>query len=86
MVVNVSTPGGIFGTVGSSPTDNFQFNGRGSIYLNGTGTQILMDYAAANLKWRGNDGTNPTFWDVDTTVNWHNTVTAAADKFSAATP
>ena len=81
VVVNVSTPGGIFGTVGSSPTDNFQFNGRGSIYLNGTGTQILMDYAAASLKWRGNDGTNPTFWDVDTTANWHNTVTAAADKF-----
>jgi fibronectin-binding autotransporter adhesin len=80
-IVVLNAPGGITGTVGSSPTDNFQFVGRGTAYFNPTNTQILLDYAAGILAWRGNDGTNPTFWDVNTTANWYNAGTASADKF-----
>src|SRR5262249_47804537 len=35
---------------------------------------------AANLVWKGNDGTNPSFWDL-TTTNWINS--GSPDKFQA---
>lgn len=70
-IVVLSAAGGITGTVGV----NFFFTGRGTTYLNGTSTELLFDSTAATVKWRGNDGTNPTFWDL-TTTNWLNGPTA----------
>lgn len=76
-IVVINAPGGITGTAGT--TGNFRFTGRGQTYLNGTATQLLFDYAPATLVWKGNDLTNPTFWDLNTTPNWDNAGTP--DKF-----
>lgn len=78
-IVILEAAGGILGTAGVG--GNFQFNGRGTVYLNGTNTQLLFDYTPALLKWRGDDALNPTVWDVDTTFNWRNG--ANPDKFIA---
>ncbi len=73
-LVVIDAPGGITG-----PISNFVFTGRGTPYFNGTSTKLLFDFAPGNLKWKGQDATNPTFWDVNTTTNWLNG--AAGDKF-----
>jgi len=44
---------------------DFQLNSRGT--LTTTPTQVLFDYTAGNLVWKGSNGTNPSFWDVNTT-------------------
>lgn len=58
---------------------NFVFSGRGSSYLNGGNTQLLFDFTPGTVVWKGTDGTNPTFWDVNTTTNW--TLSGNPDKF-----
>jgi autotransporter-associated beta strand protein len=70
-IVVLSAAGGISGAVGT----NFIYNNRGSLHLSPDNTQLLLDNTgAATLSWRGNHGTNPTFWDVGTTNNWVNGV------------
>jgi fibronectin-binding autotransporter adhesin len=76
-IVVLSAPGGITGTAGGVG-NNFIYTGRGSLYI--SGTQLLIDTAPAALAWRGNDGTNPTFWDLNTTTNWES-VGPVAEKF-----
>ncbi len=67
-IVVLNAPGGITGV----PNTNFIYNTRGSIYLGGGGTQLLVDkLPAASLVWKGNQP-NPTFWDIRTTQNWNN--------------
>jgi autotransporter-associated beta strand protein len=76
-IVVMRAAGGITGTtVGSG--NNFVYTGRGSLNLNGTSTELLLDAAPANLVWKGNDGTNPSFWDLNTTTNWD---ASGAEKF-----
>lgn len=75
-IVVLETTGGITG-----PITNFVFSGRGTPYFNVDNTQLLFDYAPGTLKWKGNDPTNPTFWDTNVTANWLNG--ASADKFIA---
>ena len=58
---------------------NFQFTGRGTAALSGDSKQLLFSYTPASLTWKGNDPTNPTFWDLNTTANWDNA--GSADKF-----
>jgi len=56
------------------------FLGGGRATIGGTGTNTIT-YTAdapASLTWKGNDGTNPSYWDVATTFNWTNGV---ADRF-----
>ena len=72
-IVVLEAPGGITGSI-----SNFVFNGRGTPYLDGTNTKLLVDFAPVTLAWKGQDATNPTYWDT-TTTNWMNG--AAADKF-----
>ncbi len=50
-------------------------------FITGNNLQFTVtpSSAGASLVWRGNNGTNPTFWDVQTTNNWLNG--AAADTF-----
>ena len=55
---------------GPSTNANFTLLSRGTAYL--SGNQLLYDFAAANLTWKG-DAANPTFWDLATTQNWDNT-------------
>lgn len=47
---------------------------------------ILFTYGdiafADSLLWKGNDITNPTLWNTDTTFNWFNSGTTLADAFS----
>lgn len=74
-ILVLEAAGGISGTVGT----NFLFTGRGTAYLNGTSTQLLFNSTPGILKWSGNNGTNPSFWDVQTTTNWDNAGTP--DKF-----
>jgi autotransporter-associated beta strand protein len=66
MVVMESTGGPINGLI-----SNFTFTGRGSLSFNPGGTQLLFTYTPATLIWKGNDVTNPTFWD-GATLNWLN--------------
>lgn len=55
---------------------NFQPVGvRGGTFYLTNGNSELMYVAAPSsvvLTWKGNHGTNPTFWDVITTTNWNN--------------
>jgi autotransporter-associated beta strand protein len=68
-IVVLSAAGGITGTAGGAG-NNFIYTGRGNLYFNGGNTQLLIDTAPVSLAWRGNDGTNPTFWNLNTTANW----------------
>lgn len=79
IVVMEATSGTISGTVGV----NFLSNSRVALSLNGTNTQLIADYTPGALVWKGEDGTNPSFWDTETTVNWQNTGSSAPDKFFA---
>jgi fibronectin-binding autotransporter adhesin len=76
-IVVLDAPGGISGTAGGVG-NNFIYTGRGNLYLNGGNTQLLIDTAPVSLVWKGNDGTNPTFWDLNTTTNWDS---GAPEKF-----
>ncbi len=73
VVIDTSNP--IIGTPGT----NFVFTGRGTTYLSGGSNQLLFDYTPGNLKWTGTDGTNPTFWDLNTTANW--AISGTSEKF-----
>ena len=80
-IVVLEALGGITGTAGGVGS-NFFFEGRGTTYLNGpsgTATRLLFDFTPGSVVWKGNDATNPTFWDVATTNNWATGVTP--DKF-----
>ena len=86
-VVSTSTPPNATGipvltaTGGiSGPLSNFVFTGRGSLSFNDntTPTQLLLDYSPASMVWKGDDSTNPSFWDLNTS-NWING--AVADKY-----
>jgi autotransporter-associated beta strand protein len=74
-IVVIDAPGGITGTLGT----NFIYTGSGTMYFNGDKTKLLLDFAPRSVTWRGNDLTNPTFWDLNTTTNW--LLGAAPDKF-----
>lgn len=76
-IVVMSAAGGITGTAGGVG-NNFVYAGRGNLYFNGTNTELLIDSAPLDLVWKGNDGTNPSFWDLNTTTNWDAT---GAQKF-----
>lgn len=65
------------GTFSGSDVAAFVAGGRGTIGGEGTNT-ITYTGSAASLTWKGNDGTNPTFWDLGTTLNWDN---SGADRF-----
>ena len=65
-IVVLGASGGITGAIGSE----FVYTGRGTLSFNVGNTQLLLDTTPASLAWRGNDGTNPTFWDLNTTTNW----------------
>ena len=66
IVVLAASGGSITGAIGSE----FVYTGRGTLSYNVGNTQLLLDTTPASLAWRGNDGTNPTFWDLNTTTNW----------------
>jgi fibronectin-binding autotransporter adhesin len=59
-------------TPGDDVLLQFSFQGRGTLSYNGTANQVLLDYAPGQMVWRGNDGLEPTFWDVQATTNWTN--------------
>ena len=58
------------GTITTNGLSDFKLNTRGTLSL--TSTQLLFSpTGAASLVWKGGNGTNPTFWDVNTTAqNW----------------
>jgi autotransporter-associated beta strand protein len=66
------------GTFSVSDVAAFIGGGRSTIGGVGTNTITYTADAAAALTWKGNDGTNPTFWDIGTTFNWDN---AGSDRF-----
>ena len=55
-----------------SPADVAAFLGGGRSTIGGAGTDKITYTADApiSVTWKGNDGTNPTFWDIGTTFNW----------------
>lgn len=76
-MVLLQAAGGITGNIGTE----FLGSSRLAISYNGDQTQLLANYAPANLTWKGTDLTNPTFWDTDSTSNWENA--GSPDKFLA---
>lgn len=66
------------GTFSSTDVAAFLGGGRSTIGGTGTNTITYTADAPASLTWKGNDGTNPGFWDVATTFNWSN---GSADRF-----
>ncbi len=54
------------GSLTTNGGGDFQLLSRGT--LSTTSTQVLFDYIAGNLVWKGGNETNPTFWDVNTTA------------------
>jgi len=76
-IVVMEATGGITGTIGV----NFLGNSRLSLAFNPGNTQLLATYTPATLTWKGNDGTNPTFWDSGVTNNWDNG--GSPDSFAA---
>jgi autotransporter-associated beta strand protein len=68
-IVVLGAAGGITGTAGGVG-NNFVYTGRGNLYFNVGNTELLIDTAPLGLVWKGNDGTNPSLWDLNTTTNW----------------
>jgi autotransporter-associated beta strand protein len=69
-VLVLTAAGGI-----SGGTSNYQATGvrGGTFYLTNSNTELMFVAAAgAAITWKGNNSTNPTFWDVITTTNWDN--------------
>jgi autotransporter-associated beta strand protein len=61
-----------------SPLVNFRSPARGTLAY--AGPELNFTYSgSASIKWKGGDGSNPTFWDNETTANWDNASTT--DKF-----
>ncbi len=60
-----------------SPATNFRSPSRGVLAFSGNNLNFTPS-ASASITWKGNDVTNPTFCDVDTTTNWDN---GGPDKF-----
>ena len=67
-IVVLQAAGGITGTIGTE----FIGSSRLSLYYNVGNTQLLANFTPATLTWKGNDLTNPTFWDSGLTTNWSN--------------
>jgi autotransporter-associated beta strand protein len=76
-VLVLSAPGGITGSAA-----NFQAVGvrGGAFYLANSNTELMFAASSVptTLAWKGNNLTNPSFWDT-TTTNWDNT--GSADRF-----
>ena len=60
------------------PLTNFRSPARGNLAYSGNNLNFTFT-GSASVKWKGSDGTNPTFWDSETTANWDNG--GATDKF-----
>ncbi|HEX6963623.1 MAG TPA: autotransporter-associated beta strand repeat-containing protein [Lacipirellula sp.] len=79
----ITSAGGFSGSASNIAVD---WPGRGADpvpFISGNNLQFTATAtnAGANLKWRGNHPTNPTFWDVQTTSNWLNQSTSSTDTF-----
>lgn len=65
--------GTINGGVGNFTLGAHTLSGRvGSGVIADSGTAITLDLGFRTNTWKGNDATNPSFWDIDTTANWNN--------------
>jgi autotransporter-associated beta strand protein len=66
-ILVLAAPGGI-----TANTNNFQAVGArgGTFYLANADKELYFTPTGVLLTWKGNDPTNPTFWDVTTTTNW----------------
>jgi fibronectin-binding autotransporter adhesin len=78
--------GGIFGTLGSAASGaNFVSGVRGTLSIvadpSSVGQDLILTASTASLIWQGNDPTNPSYWDVQTTQNWFNTGTSSPDVY-----
>jgi autotransporter-associated beta strand protein len=66
------------GNFSSGDVSAFLAGGRGTIGGAGTNQITYTPAASASLTWKGNDPTNPAFWDIATTFNWSN---GSPDRF-----
>jgi hypothetical protein len=66
------------GTFSAGDVSSFIAGGRGTMGGEGTDQITYTPAAPASLIWKGNDGTNPSFWDIATTFNWDN---GSPDRF-----
>ncbi len=72
----------VTGTFSGNASDSFIAATRGTLaFANANKDLTLTPTEAASLAWTGANGTNPTFWDVATTVNWTNG--GSPDRFYA---
>ena len=52
-----------------SPAPTYKVASRGTLSFSGNNLNLTAA-APKSLIWKGEDDTNPTFWDIDTTSNW----------------
>ncbi|MDF1824340.1 MAG: autotransporter-associated beta strand repeat-containing protein [Verrucomicrobiales bacterium] len=74
-----------YGSRAGSGVANFvlgsnEASSRGAQFID-TSTSIALDLGYVDNTWVGGDGSNPTFWDVDTTENWTNTAASKNTVF-----
>jgi autotransporter-associated beta strand protein len=68
------------GNFSAGDVSAFLAGGRGTISGAGTNQITFTPTAPISLTWKGNDPTNPTFWDIATTFNWNS---GSPDRFFA---
>ena len=68
------------GNFSAGDVSAFLAGGRGTISGEGTNQITYTPTASASLIWKGNDITNPTFWDISSTFNWNS---GSPDRFFA---
>ena len=68
------------GNFSAGDVSAFLAGGRGTIGGAGTNQITYTPAAPVSLIWKGNDITNPTFWDIATTFNWNS---GTPDRFFA---
>jgi autotransporter-associated beta strand protein len=66
------------GTFSAGDVSAFLAGGRGTMGGAGTNQITYTPTAPASLTWKGNDGTNPSYWDIAATFNWDN---SGSDRF-----
>ncbi|MEM9281257.1 MAG: autotransporter-associated beta strand repeat-containing protein [Verrucomicrobiota bacterium] len=78
--ITVLDYGTINGGIGNFALGTNSASARGASIAN-TGSEIVVSLGFVDNVWQGNDGTNPNFWDVNTTSNWSNTAGSLTSVF-----
>jgi autotransporter-associated beta strand protein len=66
----------------SPATDPFAYKVEVTNGVTSITTAETFVFVSPGLVWRGNDGTNPSFWDISTTSNWKTAASPLSTKYT----